>query len=283
MRQIFNAEVVETPVHLIIKQTRYIEDITKEFDIDTSVPVYTPAGLDLLDVVTKAPAGTALDAKEHSIYRSIVGAVLYVAMVTRPDVALSTSLLSRALEHPTAECLEAAKRVVSYLYHTRQYGIRYFKGEQSALYGLVDSDWAAVKSTTGYVFFFSMAAIAYIAQKQKSTAMSSTEAEIMAASVAALEAVFLRGLLHDDFGIGQDDPTKIGIDNQGAVALAKNYISNSKTKHIARRHLKIRELVEELQVCPEYVPTDANIADIFTKPLGRRRFEKLRKVLLNHD
>ena len=73
------------------------------------------------------------------------------------------------------------------------------------------------------------------------------------------------------------------IDNQGAIALAKNYISNSRTKHIERRHLKIRELVEEFKVRPEFVPTDENAADILTKPLGVRKFEKFRKVLLNHE
>ena len=74
----------------------------------------------------------------------------------------------------------------------------------------------------------------------------------------------------------------IGVDNQGAIALAKNYISNSRTKHIERRHLKIRELVEQLQVRPEFVPTDENVADIMTKPLGKAKFEKFRKVLMNH-
>ena len=94
-----------------------------------------------------------------------------------------------------------------------------------------------------------------IAKKQASIAMSSTKSEIMAASLAALEAVFLRGLL-SEVGCEQHDPIVIGIDNQGAIALSKNYISNSRTKHINRRHLKIRELVEQFVVRPEFVPTD---------------------------
>jgi hypothetical protein len=73
------------------------------------------------------------------------------------------------------------------------------------------------------------------------------------------------------------------VDNQGAIALAKNYISNSRTKHIERRHLKIRELTEEMLVRPEFVPTEENVADILTKPLGRARFEKLRRLLMNHE
>ena len=103
----------------------------------------------------------------------------------------------------------------------------------------------------------------------------------MAASLAGLEAVFLRGLLKSLKRL-PDAPTPIGVDNQGAVALAKNYVSNSRTKHIERRHLKIRELVEELAVKPYYVPTSLNPADILTKALGRRQFDKLRKMILNY-
>ena len=67
------------------------------------------------------------------------------------------------------------------------------------------------------------------------------------------------------------------------VALAKNYVSNSRTKHIERRHLKIRELVEEMMVRPEFVPTDENPADLMSKPLGRAKFEKFRRIVLNHE
>ena len=100
--------------------------------------------------------------------------------------------------------------------------------------------------------------------------------------VAALEAVFLRGILAE-LGCEQESPTVIGVDNQGAIALAENYISNSRTKHIERRHLKVRELTEQFVVRPEFVPTDENVADIMTKPLGRQKFEKFRKMLLNHE
>ena len=138
------------------------------------------------------------------------------------------------------------------------------------------------KSTSGYVFFLASACVAYLSKQQKSIAMSSTESEIMAASLAALEVVFLRGLLRELL-CPQEAPTPLGVDNQGAVALSKNYISNKNTKHIERRHLKVRELVNEMVVRPEFIPTDENPADIFTKPLGRRKFDKFRKMILNHE
>ena len=181
-----------------------------------------------------------------------------------------------------ADTMTAAMRVLRYLVSTKELGLRWTVGADTVLSGMSDSNWAVVKSTSGYVFFLAQAAIAYVSKKQASIAMSSTEAEIMAASLAALEAVFLRGLL-SELDCLQESPTVLGVDNQGAIALAKNYVSNSRTKHIERRHLKIRELVEELAVRPEFVPTDGNVADILSKPLGRDKFEKFRRVLLNHE
>ena len=103
----------------------------------------------------------------------------------------------------------------------------------------------------------------------------------MAASLAALEAIFMRGLL-GDLGHPQASPTTLAIDNSGAIALSRDYISNGKTKHIERRHLKVRELIEAAVVSSEYIATADNVADILTKPLARRRFEELRRKLLNH-
>ena len=177
--------------------------------------------------------------------------------------------------------MAAALRVLNYLYHTRKLGLRWTRGAGAKMYGQVDSDWAKVKSTSGYVFYLAEAVFAYLSKGQPCIAMSSTEAEIMAASLAALEAVFLRGTLGSCL-LEQSVPTEIGIDNQGAIALAENYVSNSRTKHIERRHLKIRELVTDMQVKPTYVPTSDNSADILTKPLGRRVFEKHRNTILNY-
>jgi hypothetical protein len=283
LTEIFNAEVAVDEHHITLSQTRYIEELQKLY-CEGEVPrVHTPAIESLLDVVKAAPDDIEgkLSAADHAKYRAIIGAILYLAQVSRPDVAVAVGYLSRVLESPTEACLAAAMRVLHYLVGTKALGLRWTIGGSETLTGMSDSDWAVVKSTSGYTFFLAQAAIAFIAKKQASIAMSSTESEIMAASLAALEVVFLRGIL-EEMSCAQEGPTVIGMDNQGAIALAKNYISNSRTKHIERRHLKIRELVERLLVRPEFVPTDANVADIMTKPLGKAKFQKFRKALMNH-
>ena len=281
--EIFNAEVAVTDTHVTLTQTRFIETLTALHLSNTFEKAHTPADVALTEVIARAQAEGAvpLGAEEHATYRPIVGAILYLATVCRPDVAVAVGLLSRVLAKPTAEALAAAKRSLRYLHTYRAIGLRWTVGAGTTLLGQSDSDWSVARSTSGYVFFMCQAAIACICKKQVSIAMSSTEAEIMAASLAALEAVFLRGLLAE-LGCEQPGPTVLGVDNQGAVALAKNYISNSRTKHIERRHLKIRELVEQMQVRAEFVPTEENVADILTRPLARPRFEKLRRLLMNH-
>ena len=285
LTELFNAEISVTDQFVTLTQTRYIESLAKLFLPESiTYKTHTPALIDLEEIVKKAATEGAehLSAEEHSKYREIVGAILYVATVCRPDIAVAVGLLSRVLEVPTADTMAAAMRVLRYLVSTKELGLRWTVGADTVLSGMSDSNWAVVKSTSGYVFFLAQAAIAYVSKKQASIAMSSTEAEIMAASLAALEAVFLWGLL-SELDCLQESPTVLGVDNQGAIALAKNYVSNSRTKHIERRHLKIRELVEELAVRPEFVPTDGNVADILSKPLGRDKFEKFRRVLLNHE
>ena len=106
--------------------------------------------------------------------------------------------------------------------------------------------------------------------------MSSTEAEIMAASLAALEAVFLLALYELCMGV-KHGSVKLFVDNSGAVDMSKDYVANNRTRHIERRHLKIRELVQRSIIDTQWIKTD----DIFTKYLGRDKFKKFRSELLN--
>ena len=187
-------------------------------------------------------------------------------------------MLSRALNSPNEILLEEARRVLYYLVLTKSLGPRYSRDGPANVYGLSDSDWAVRRSTSGFAFFLAGAVIAYMSKKQPTIAMSSTEAEIMAASQACLEAVYLRSLLAS-MGFAPSASTDLFVDNKGAIDLSRDYISNERTKHIERRHLKIREMVMEAVVNVKYVASHLNIADIFTKPLDKKQFGFLRDKL----
>ena len=108
LTEIFNAEVDCNSQFVTMTQTRYIDTLVKKWLPETFAKAYVPAVCDgegaLLDVIKAALADDAvrLDAEKHSEYREIVGAILYLATVCRPDVAVAVGLLSRVLEKPTA-------------------------------------------------------------------------------------------------------------------------------------------------------------------------------------
>ena len=105
--------------------------------------------------------------------------------------------------------------------------------------------------------------------------------EIMAASHCALELMFVKGLLAE-MGVAQDKPI-LYVDNESAVALAKDRRSCHKSRHIERRYLKVREFVEMGEMDVMHVPTDENPADLFTKELPLVKFAKFVKMVTNGD
>eukprot|EP00965_Chrysotila_dentata_P062818 2081243-Pleurochrysis_carterae.AAC.1 len=113
---------------------------------------------------------------------------------------------------PTQDMLDAAYRVLHYLSHHRAVGLRYALRDNSPLTGYSDSDWATRHSTSGHVFLYAQAAITWASKKQATVALSLCEAEIVAASEAAKETVYLRALL-EELGEPCTDGTPLALDN----------------------------------------------------------------------
>ena len=204
-----------------------------------------------------------VDPKLKERFQSIVGALNYCVSNTRPDVAYAVGQLCRVvLARPTPELLTCAERVQCYLYRTRQIGLCYV-ADQKPLAGMSDSNWATKHSTSGWVFRFCTAAVSWGSKKQKSVALSSCEAEIVASSEAAKEGVYLKRLL-EGLEMHPGDAVAVSGDNQAAIALAYNPENHDKVKHVERRHFFIREKVEDGLLSVPYVRTVDNIADFFT-------------------
>ena len=135
--------------------------------------------------------------------------------------------------------------------------------------------------SSGYVFSMSKAAISWGSKKQPSIALSSCESEIMAASEAAKEAVYLDRFVAELVFKVDSDPIHLSLDNKAAINSSYNPENHSRTKHIDRRHYFIRELVEEGRLVVPYVASVDNQADFFTKPLKPVRFFVLRDKIMN--
>ena len=148
------------------------------------------------------------------------------------------------------------------------------------LHGYSDADWAVKHSTMGFVFMMHSAAISWGSKKQSSISLSTCEAEIMAASEAAKEALHLTGA-SADAGEPLSEPMRVYVDNKAAIDLAYNPEHHQRTKHIERRHFYVRELVEDLKITVPFVASADNLADFFTKPLHERVFFPMRDRIMN--
>lgn len=136
--------------------------------------------------------------------------------------------------------------------------------------GYADADWGADidqrRFFTGYVFKLANAPISWMSRKQKSVAMSSTEAEYVALSEAAKEAVHLRMFLSEI--MGQQLATIIYNDNQGAGSMARNPVFHGRAKHIDLRYHFVRETIQKKRICVKYLPTEEMVANVLTKGLS---------------
>ena len=148
------------------------------------------------------------------------------------------------------------------------------------LVGYSDSNWTVGHSTTGYTIEIANASVCYASKRQHCISLSSTEAEIIAASTAACEIVYLRGLLAE-MGVPQPAPTVLYVDNQGAVELSKDAKSCHRSRHVLRRFFKVRELVHAGEVEVKWIDTASNKADLLTKSsFAPTTFEKLKSMVM---
>ena len=176
------------------------------------------------------------------------------------------------------------KHILRYLKGTIGYGCRYQVGTKlkPTLLGYSDSDFAGDvedrKSTSGVVYFLCGSLVTWASQKQKIVALSSCEAEYVAAAAAACQGVWLSRLINDLMGTKEVE-VKLFMDNMSAIALSKNPVHHNRSKHIDTKYHFIRECIEEGMVEVDHVGTSGQLADIFTKSLGRVRFLELRGAL----
>jgi hypothetical protein len=172
--------------------------------------------------------------------------------------------------------------VLKYLKGTQSYGIKYSKVSDFHLIGYSDSDFDGDKehgvSPSGYLMNLGSAAITWRSRKQSVPADSTTEAKYVAAAQDTKEIIWLRKIL-EDLQEKQMTSTPLFVDNTSAIQLAKNPKFHDRTKHINTKYHLIRHHVEAKTIHLSHCSTSEQIADIFTKALGREKFEKFRMML----
>lgn len=260
-----------------LKQAAYARKILEKAGMAECNPVKYP--MDPKESLTKDEHGEAVDPTK---FKSVVGGLRYLVH-TRPDIAFSVGMISRFMERPTVLHQNAAKRIMRYIKGTVDFGLIYTRdSKNNMLTGFSDSDLGGYtedrKSTAGMVFYLNDSLITWVSQKQRCVALSSCEAEFMAATGAACQAIWLRKLLSVVTG-SEIGPVTLYIDNKSAIDLAKNPVFHGRSKHIDIRYHLIRECVEKGEIIVKHISSEHERADSLTKALAAAKFETMRKLL----
>ncbi|KAJ9566810.1 hypothetical protein OSB04_002776 [Centaurea solstitialis] len=264
-------QIKQSEKGIFINQGKYVHEMLKKFDLTSCTPMKTPMAPPLS--LDKDSKGKPVDV---TLYRGMIGSLLYLT-ASRPDIMYSTCLCARYQAEPKESHLTAVKRIFRYLKGTPNMGLWYSKDSGFDLTAYSDSDFAGCKidrkSTTGGCHLLGGKLVSWTSKKQNSVSTSTAEAEYVAAGICCAQVLWLRNQLQD-YDI-QLSKIPIYCDNTSAIAIANNPVLHSKTKHIEVRYHFIRDHVMNGDIELHFVPTEYQLADLFTKPLDVTRFNML--------
>ncbi|GJT08519.1 retrovirus-related pol polyprotein from transposon TNT 1-94 [Tanacetum coccineum] len=266
---IFPASTLE--LCIFINQSKYALESLKKYDFDSCDPVDTP-------MVEKSKLDEDKEGKvvDQLHYHGMIGTLLYLT-ASRPDLQFAICMCARYQARPTKKHLNALKRIFRYLKGTVHRGLWYPKDSSIALTAFADANHAGCqdthRSTSGSMQLLGDRLVSWSFKRQKSAAISSTEAEYIALSGCYAQILWMKSRL-TDYGI---DFNKIPMycDNKSAIALCCNNVQHSRSNHIDIRFHFIKERVENGVIKLYFVNTEYQLANIFTKALGRNRIEFL--------
>ena len=205
---------------------------------------------------------------------SLIGGLIWVATMTRHDVAFAVSQLARVLSNPGRCHFDAAVRVLLYLQSTKDKSLTYTPNPKLGFKVYVDSDWSASYSCSGAYYAYMGCVFHWFSKMQHSISLSSAEAEYFGAMLALKDLIFFRELLYV-LGHTFNGPTIMYTDSKSAVALSLDHVIFKNTKHILRAAEFLRDNVSKLVVALEHLPGRVMIADLLTKALARVPFQRL--------
>ncbi|GJW15791.1 putative RNA-directed DNA polymerase [Tanacetum coccineum] len=260
---------------LHISQEQYIEKVLRRFNMDKAKVVSSPLTPNFKLTDKDCPSSKKnIEKMDRVPYASAVGSLMYAMVCTRPDLAHAVGVVSRFLSNPGKKHWEAVKWIFRYLRGTSKLGITFGNGKPM-LVGYTDSDLAGnkdnMKSTSGYLMTFAGGAVSWQSRLQKCVALSTTEAEYVAATEACKELLWLKRFLQE-LGFKQQRYAVL-CDNQSTIHLAKNSMFHKRTKHIDIRYHWIRDAIEDGMFELNKVHTDDNASDMLTKAVAREKLK----------
>ena len=239
-----------------------------------------------LQSVTSTTGGRKCTPERAKQYQELVGQLLWVSNTVQPDISFVVGVLARHMLEPIDSAWGAATHLLKYLNQTSEYrlelgGVHRRHAEQPVV-TYTDVNWASDptngrRSTSGAVTYVYGCPVSWKSHVQKCVALSAVEAELVAASEAAREALFFSYLLRD-LGVTGVKPI-LHTDSQGCIQVSKDPAKHWKLKHIDTRYYFVRDHVQDGDISIEFVGTANNVADILTKPLKGLNTTKMSKKI----
>ena len=287
-----NIEQSEDFSRISIDQKLFIRDLLLEYSISADEKGRaTPSDASIL-ALKPLPDDEEIEPK----YQSLIGKLMWLTVLTRPDIAFTTAYLSRFASKGGKMHMEHAIGVLKYLSRTTDYRITYTSGHDDGLTNLIqsqsnfsqslpellgftDSSYGGERPPAGYLISFYGGPVSFAAYRLPLTPLSSAEAEYVAATRATTAIIAVRAIL-DFLGQPQNEPTIIFCDNKAAIQLSDNDTSSKRMKHVATRIAFLREQVQSEKIMLYHISTLGMCADIFTKPLTAQLFHVFRSMFI---
>ncbi|XP_021834587.1 uncharacterized protein LOC110774362 [Prunus avium] len=255
---------------IFVSQKKYATELLHKAGMSSCRPCSTPSKPHTQVLQSE---GTLLS--DPSLYRSVVGALQYLTF-TRPDLSYAVNSVCQYMTAPTEIHWLLVKRILRYIQGTLDHGLKFSSGPWQ-LHAFSDADWAGDvntrRSTTGFVVFLGPNPISWQSKKQTSVARSSTEAEYRSLAHTSADIAWIRQVLQD-LKVRLPQQLVLHCDNLSAIALSSNPVFHSHIKHLDTDFHFVRERVQRGDLIVQYIPTEEQVADVFTKGLHSPIFLK---------
>jgi hypothetical protein len=274
------------PMGILVHQSAYVQTILEKFNMDKVYLSKTPIVIRALendtDPFQPCQEGEEVLGSEYP-YLSVIGALMYLANSTRPDIAFAVNLLARYGAAPTMRHWNEVKYVLRYLRCTLDLGLFYPKNQDMSLIGYVDAGYLSDphngKSQTGFMFLHEWTAISWKSYKQTLIDTSTNHFETIALYIAARECAWLRRVInHIQVSCGIEpirSPIIIYKDNAACIAqMQSGYVKSNITKHITPKLFYPHELQVNGEISILQIKSCDNLTDLFTKSLPYCTFSK---------
>ena len=267
-------------------QHLYVESMVKKFDVKKKSMILAASGVPTLSKADQPRNPEEKEEMRKFPNREAMGALMWTATMTRPDIACAVRAVARFCENPGPAHKKAVMKIFQYLLHTKKWGITYGgQGCGLCMEAYTGSDFGAFldtrRSVSGAVLMLAKGAISWHSRMQEVTASGTSEAEYVALSKVVKEVLFLRQVqefMEPSMRVGA---VNVFEDNEGAIKLATNKHASRRTKHIDVKHHLVRDASDARKVRVAYVRSEDQHADLLTKPLDMQKFYKHAKFILN--